>query len=126
MPVSHYSCLLLDVHALIFKQELLLHTETLLRAALVRFEVLPGTLNRLLHVTSTMYRRSKTLDVNGAEFPTNHIAMGVMDIISDFLKGKVRVLPLTVTAMLEVFRQLFRKTLKLIASFPKGCDLFAQ
>lgn len=103
MPVSHYPCLVLDVHPLIFKQELLLHTETLLRAVLVRFEVHPGTLNRLLHVTSTMYRRSKTVDVNGAELPTNHIAMGVLDVISDVLKGKVRALPPTVTAMLEVF-----------------------
>ena len=84
------------------RQELLLHTETLLRAALARFDVRLDTLKRLLHVTSTIYRRSKTADLNGVEVSTNHIAMGVLDVLSESLKGKVRVLPSTMTAMLEV------------------------
>lgn len=83
-------------------KDLLLHTETLLRAALVRFDVGFETLNRLLHVTSTLYRRSKTLDLNGAETPTNLIATGILDVLSDALKGKVRVLPSTMTAILQV------------------------
>jgi hypothetical protein len=99
-------------------QELLLHTETLLRAALVRFEVHFDTLNRLLHVTSTMYRRSTTANINGAEVPTNHLAMGVLDVLSDSLKGKVRALPSTMTAMLEVC-DLFSTSILLTVSLSK-------
>ncbi|KAF8590616.1 hypothetical protein K439DRAFT_1382139 [Ramaria rubella] len=82
--------------------DLLLHVETLLRAALVRFVVHIDTLDRLLHVTATIFRRSKTMDMNGVEVPMNHIAMAVLDVLSDSLKGKVHTLPATLAGMLEV------------------------
>lgn len=61
-----------------------------------------------------MYQRSRTTDLNGVEVPTNHIAMGVLDVLSDSLKGKIRALPSTMTAMLEVC-DLFSTYILLIA-----------
>ncbi|KAF8522278.1 hypothetical protein BU17DRAFT_44873 [Hysterangium stoloniferum] len=77
--------------------DLLLHTETLLRAALARFIVSTDTLKRLLSVCSTRYKNTISTDVS-----PNHIALGIVDVLSESLKGKVRPVPESLVAMLQV------------------------
>ena len=49
-----------------------------------------------------MYRWTESGTLQGTDTPANSLAGAVLDILSDALKGKVRVKPSTFTAILEV------------------------
>ena len=78
---------------------MLLHMETLLRASLVRFNVTAETLQKVFRVTGTLYRRASTINF---DIPPNHVALAVVEILSEELRGKRKSTPSTFAAMLEV------------------------
>lgn len=71
--------------------------------ALVRFRVDATAISRVLHVTSTLYRKNTAQNgvVNGV-FQSNNITSTVLEILADGLRMKARVLPSTLISMLEV------------------------
>lgn len=80
------------------------YTETLLRVALVRFNVNSHHLTRLLQVTSALYRRPTENDSADSmkAVPRSSIALAIIDILSDALRGKARVTTSTLTSMIKV------------------------
>lgn len=73
--------------------------ETLLRASLLRFNVSLSTLERIFSTTGTLFRRASTLNF---EVPPNHLALAVIEILTEELRGRERCTPSTFAAMLNV------------------------
>ncbi|TDL27495.1 hypothetical protein BD410DRAFT_782583 [Rickenella mellea] len=83
-------------------RELLGYTEQLLRMALVRFDVNVSSLKRLLHVTSTLYRRNLGGKNHTAKsVQPNNIILVMVEILSDSLRGKARTSMATLGATME-------------------------
>ncbi|KAI0831397.1 hypothetical protein BC628DRAFT_1312212 [Trametes gibbosa] len=83
-------------------RDLLLYLETLLRSSLVRFSVSAASLKRVLHVTTTLYRRAAQASGNDpGNALVNPIAGAMLEITKDFLHMKARVLPATQAALVE-------------------------
>lgn len=82
--------------------------ETLLRAALVRFNVSAKALTRVLQVTNTLYRKSNT-GIASARDPSqfNPMANIMLEILSEALRGKARVTGSTLAGLIEVEYFLF-------------------
>ncbi|KAJ6596919.1 hypothetical protein DFH09DRAFT_972654 [Mycena vulgaris] len=79
-------------------REMLVCTDTILRAALHRLNVDASSLSRLLHVTASLYRKTHPGD-NGV--PTNPVILVIFEMLADTLRLKTRTLPATLRAMLE-------------------------
>jgi hypothetical protein len=70
---------------------------------LVRFHVTTESLLRLLQVTATLYRKAhRREDSTPNQIPSNIIANAVVDILTDGLRMKTRVLPVTLGSLAEV------------------------
>lgn len=77
------------------------YIETILRLAILRFDVTSHTLTRLLHVTSTLYRRAEVV-ANERAVQMNIVANVICEVLAEALRGKNRVTPTTITAIAEV------------------------
>lgn len=82
-------------------QGFLPHLETAVRVALVRFDVSEQSLRRLAQVTSTLYRRAAAEPV-GSAHERNSVLAVIIDVLSEGLRGKCRVTPLTLKAIVDV------------------------
>jgi hypothetical protein len=76
--------------------------ETVLRVALLRFHVNTQSLSRILHVTSTLHRRTLSQHGQGGPDQTNTVAQVILEVLADGLRMKVRILPSTLNSILEV------------------------
>ena len=86
-----------------FFQDLLTYLETLLRSSLIRFNVSVTSLRKVLHVTTTLYRRAaKASGANPDVQLVNPIAASMLEITKDALNIKARVNPATLVALIEV------------------------
>lgn len=84
-------------------QELLLYLENVLRATLLRFHASPESLKRIFQVTSALYKRYNAHHKSGGkEVSANTITGTVLEILSDGLRGKVRIPSSTISSILEV------------------------
>lgn len=80
-----------------------MYLETLLRSSLVRFSVSVLSLRRVLHVTTTLYRKAaKASGTNSQNALVNPVAGAMLEITKDFLHSKARVSPATQIALVEV------------------------
>ncbi|THU91128.1 hypothetical protein K435DRAFT_727522 [Dendrothele bispora CBS 962.96] len=79
-------------------RDLLISTDTVLRACLNRLAVDSASLSKLVQVTATLYRRSQPLDKIA---PTNIVIQIMFEILADGLRMKTRTLPVTLKALLE-------------------------
>ncbi len=77
---------------------MLTYTDAILRMTLTRLAVDEECLSKLIQVTATLYRKTQSTD----SVPGNAIIAVVLELLSDGLRMKVRVLPITLKAMLEV------------------------
>ncbi|KAG7452502.1 uncharacterized protein BT62DRAFT_879722 [Guyanagaster necrorhizus] len=77
-------------------RDMLTYTDAILRIALTRLAVDEASLSKLIQVTATLYRKTQTTD----SVPTNTIIAVILELLSDGLRMKVRVLPITLKAML--------------------------
>jgi hypothetical protein len=73
--------------------------ETLLRASLLRFDVSFSTLEQIFATTGTLFRRASTVDF---DIPPNHLAIAVVEILGDELKGREKSTVSTLAAMIDV------------------------
>jgi hypothetical protein len=74
------------------------------------------TLDKLLRVTSTLYRRASTIKF---DFPPNHIALAVLEVLGEEYRGKAKSTPPTFAAMAQVLPpELGRGRLHLTAELP--------
>ncbi|EMD38403.1 hypothetical protein CERSUDRAFT_113558 [Gelatoporia subvermispora B] len=80
-------------------RELLTFMETLLRASLIRFHVTSVALIRMIQVTSRLFRQR--VSATPAALAANPILFAILEILSEGLRGKTRVLPSTLAALLE-------------------------
>ncbi|KAH9856975.1 hypothetical protein C2E23DRAFT_892456 [Lenzites betulinus] len=95
------ACTLIQ-HNKAHSRDLLLYLETLLRSSLVRFNVSVRSLRRVLHVTTTLYRRAaKASGTNANNALVNPVAGAMLEVTKDFLHMKARVSPATQTALIE-------------------------
>ena len=67
----------------------------------MRFDVSTQSLNRLLHVTSTLYRRTE-IPVNERAWQLNVMVNVLTEVLSDSFRGKNRVSASTITGIAEV------------------------
>ncbi|KAI0362213.1 hypothetical protein OH77DRAFT_1416438 [Trametes cingulata] len=95
------ACTLIQ-HNKAHSRDLLLYLETLLRSSLVRFNVSVVSLRRVLHVTTTLYRKAaKASGTNPENILVNPIAAAMLEITKDSLHFKARVTPATQGALVE-------------------------
>lgn len=73
--------------------------ETLLRASLLRFDVSLSTLQRIFSTTGTLFRRASMI---AFEVPANHLALAVIEIMGDELRGRERSTASSLSAMIDV------------------------
>ncbi|KAK0210802.1 hypothetical protein DFS33DRAFT_1251098 [Desarmillaria ectypa] len=78
-------------------RDMLTYTDAILRITLTRLAVDEACLSKLIQVTATLYRKTQLTD----PVPPNAIIAVVLELLSDGLRMKVRVLPITLKAMLE-------------------------
>jgi hypothetical protein len=84
-----------------------MYTETVVRSALVRFHVSRYSLSRIIDVTSSLYRKTRTQnDSSMSQIQSNNISSAILEILVDGLRLKTRILPSTLTSILEVSRAL--------------------
>jgi hypothetical protein len=79
-----------------------MYLETILRAVLVRFHVSRQCLIRVLNVTTSAYRRTKSQSSANEQGSLNHITIAFLEILSEGLRRRARISSLTITAMVEV------------------------
>ncbi|KAI9070388.1 hypothetical protein FKP32DRAFT_1586228 [Trametes sanguinea] len=100
-PLLLLSCTLIQ-HNKAHSRDLLLYLETLLRSSLIRFNVSVQSLRRVLHVTTTLYRKAaKAAGTNPDNTLFNPIAAVMLEILKDSLYLKARVTPATQIALIE-------------------------
>jgi len=87
--------------------------ETLLRASLSRFDVSLATLQQIFTTTSTLFRRTNSVNF---EIPPNHLALAVVEIVGEELRGRERSTVSTLAAMIDV-RPLIANTISLNSTF---------
>ncbi|KDQ07904.1 hypothetical protein BOTBODRAFT_180257 [Botryobasidium botryosum FD-172 SS1] len=92
-------------HNKLISRDLILHSETLLRSVLVRFDVEEASLKKLLHITITLFRKTPQ-DGNGLS--PSHLVLAVIEVLSDVLKGKAGASSSTLAAMLEAVNEILR------------------
>lgn len=77
--------------------------ETMLRIALAKFYVSTESLSRVLHVTSTLHRKSRTVTQGQPSHPqSNNIANIILEMLTNGLRLKVRMQPATMISILDV------------------------
>ena len=79
-------------------QDLLPYVDTILRVALTRFNVTSEALSRILHVTSTIFRKTGS----GTHGQTNTVAPVVFEVLRDGLRKEGRITAATVASTMEV------------------------
>ncbi|KAI1795782.1 hypothetical protein LXA43DRAFT_1163651 [Ganoderma leucocontextum] len=101
-PLLLLACTLIQ-HNKANSRDLLLYLETLLRSSLLRCNVSVASLRRVLHVTTTLYRRAaaKAGQANPENSLVNPITSAMYEIARDGLNGKARVTHATLTALVE-------------------------
>lgn len=95
--MSHVVCGLFRLHPV---QELLIHLEAFLRVALTKFDVNQTSIKRLLQVTAVLNRRGASTQL--APQTQNHIAVALLDVLSDACHGKVALTTPTLTTLFDV------------------------
>ncbi|KAK0483676.1 hypothetical protein IW261DRAFT_1464504 [Armillaria novae-zelandiae] len=78
-------------------RDMLTYTDAILRMTLTRLAVDEECLSKLIQVTATLYRKTQSTD----SVPENAIIAVVLELLSDGLRMKIRVLPITLKSMLE-------------------------
>jgi hypothetical protein len=71
----------------------------IIRSTLVKFRVTVPSLSRILDVTSSLQRKTRAQD--GA-LHTNNIASAVAEFLVDGLRMKTRIIPSTLTSIIDV------------------------
>ncbi|KAI8998560.1 hypothetical protein BD414DRAFT_519687 [Trametes punicea] len=100
-PLLLLSCTLVQ-HNKAHSRDLLLYLETLLRSSLLRFNVSASSLHRVLHVTTTLYRKAaKASGTDPQNALVTPITAAMLEITRDSLYLKARVTPSTQTALIE-------------------------
>ncbi|KAI0780831.1 hypothetical protein BD413DRAFT_500442 [Trametes elegans] len=100
-PLLLLACTLIQ-HNKAHSRDLLLYLETLLRSSLVRFNVSVVSLRRVLHVTTTLYRKAaRAAGTNPDNALVNPLAAAMLEVIKDSLHFKARVTPATQSALIE-------------------------
>ncbi|TBU65728.1 hypothetical protein BD310DRAFT_803111 [Dichomitus squalens] len=101
-PLLLLACNLIQ-HNKANSRDLLLYLETLLRSSLIRFNVSVASLRRVLHVTTTLYRRAaaKAGQATPQKALVNPITSAMFEITRDSLNVKARVTHATLTALVE-------------------------
>jgi hypothetical protein len=80
-----------------------MYTEAVLRASLVRFHVTTTCLSHLLTITATLpWKINLQNPTSMAQLQSNSIASAICDILAHGLRQKIRILPSTLTFILEV------------------------
>ncbi|KAJ7285806.1 hypothetical protein C8J57DRAFT_1431486 [Mycena rebaudengoi] len=79
-------------------REMLICTDSALRGALHRLNVDSASLSRLLHVTTSLYRKTQ---MDGGAVPTNPIILALFEMLGETLRLKTRTLPSTLRAIIE-------------------------
>ncbi|THH16358.1 hypothetical protein EW146_g4274 [Bondarzewia mesenterica] len=83
-------------------RELLIYLDNLLRAILVRFNVTQDSLTRILKVSANIYRMTmKQAPAANGHNPSGNAIRAFLEVLSDGLRRKSRVPPLTISAMTE-------------------------
>ncbi|KAF8311639.1 hypothetical protein DL93DRAFT_2168963 [Clavulina sp. PMI_390] len=96
-PFLNMACTIVQHHKGM-SRDLLLHMETLLRASLSRFNVALATLNKTLATTSSLFRRASTINF---DIPPNHVALAIVELVLEELRGRNRSTAPTFSAMLK-------------------------
>ncbi|KAG6909693.1 hypothetical protein DXG01_015894 [Tephrocybe rancida] len=92
------TCATILQHNKTLSRELLPYVDTILRVLLNRLSVDTEGLTRLLHVTNTLHRKTMANDVP----ITNNVITLLFEVLGDGMRLKTRVLPSTLSCMLEV------------------------
>lgn len=82
-------------------KDMLAYTETVLRALLTRLNVSKAALMRIVHVTSSLFKRSIPTQ-NSQEEVANRIVLAIFEIVGDSFRMKVRPRAETLSAMISV------------------------
>ncbi|KIY72162.1 hypothetical protein CYLTODRAFT_367962 [Cylindrobasidium torrendii FP15055 ss-10] len=96
-PILAVATILIQ-HNKLLSRDLLTYTDAVLRITLNRLEAETEGLTKLIQVTSTLYRRTQTIDSTA---PTNAILAVIFELLGDGLRMKARIHPMTIKAMLE-------------------------
>ena len=82
---------------------MLVYLDNFLRAALIRFNVSQQSLAQILQVTANLRNmtRQQAPAVNGQD-PSSSVIAAIFDILSEGLRRKTRVPPLTLSSLSEV------------------------
>ncbi|KAK7054868.1 hypothetical protein VNI00_003331 [Paramarasmius palmivorus] len=110
-PLLHIAAVLMQ-HNKAHCREMLQYTDTILRVALNRLSVDSATLSRLVHVTSTFYRKTEN------ENATNPVLMVLFEILADGLRMKSRVLSSTIGALSQTIMTTEVSGVPLSMSYP--------
>lgn len=86
-----------------FPQELLVNMDTVLRVALVRSHVTAACLTSILQVTASFYRKIESRE---QALASNKFASTVLELLSEALHIKFRLLPSTLAATVQVSEQM--------------------
>ncbi|KAI0797914.1 hypothetical protein C8Q75DRAFT_845203 [Abortiporus biennis] len=99
-PLLLLSCTLIQNNK-IQCRDLLLHTETVLRAGLGRFHFSSTSINRILQVSASLYRKSDSAE---QALSANLIAMALIEVLSDGLHGKARITASTLKSLVDAIQ----------------------
>ncbi len=77
--------------------------DSILRPALLRFDVSSETVTKLLQVSTSLYRRTTEAANSGERtVQANTVFVAIMDVLSDALRGRNRITPSTLESLVEV------------------------
>ncbi|KAI0054105.1 hypothetical protein FA95DRAFT_1480391 [Auriscalpium vulgare] len=82
-------------------RDLLLYLDTTLRALLLRFQVPRQNMTRTLEIIGEVFRRPKKQGAATSGITLNPVSTTFCEILSEGFRGKARILPVTLTAMIE-------------------------
>ncbi|TFK89146.1 hypothetical protein K466DRAFT_545801 [Polyporus arcularius HHB13444] len=99
-PLLVLACTLIQ-HNKAHSRDLLSQLDILLRSSLIRFNVSVASLRRVLHVTTTLYRKAAKVAGNNENALVNPLAAAMLELSRDGLNMKARVTPATLAALVE-------------------------
>lgn len=83
--------------------------ETMLRVSLTRFNVGSQPLSRILHVTSTIYRKVQArAGPSIGQIQPNAVALIIFEVLAQGLRKEGRITPATITSIIEASSPIFR------------------
>ncbi|KAK7693414.1 hypothetical protein QCA50_002982 [Cerrena zonata] len=79
-------------------RELLIPLETFIRSTFIRSNISVASIDKVLQVTTSLYRKSVEPD---QMLSKNQIALAIVELLYDGLVGKARITPVTLTSLME-------------------------